>query len=53
MIYDVNGRLVSSTNMDQMGRGERSIDISALASGVYMVQIQGNDQTAIKRLIKQ
>jgi subtilisin-like proprotein convertase family protein len=53
MIYDVNGRLVSSTNMDQMGRGERSIDISALASGVYMVQIQGDDQTTMKRLIKQ
>ncbi|PQB04792.1 hypothetical protein BST85_07695 [Aureitalea marina] len=53
MIFDMNGRAVINQSLNNMAQGQRTIDVSALASGVYMVQIQGNDQTAVKRLIKQ
>ncbi|PQB05323.1 proprotein convertase P-domain-containing protein [Aureitalea marina] len=53
MIFDMNGRTVINQSLNNMAQGQRTIDVSALASGVYMVQIQGNDQTAVKRLIKQ
>jgi hypothetical protein len=53
MIYDMNGRLVSNTVMDNMEQGQRLIDVSALASGPYIVQIEGNGQRSIKRLIKE
>ncbi|MCW5520739.1 T9SS type A sorting domain-containing protein [Aureitalea sp. L0-47] len=32
---------------------ELSIDVSALASGVYMVQINSEAATTVKRLIKE
>ena len=52
MIYDVNGKLVSQIDLHDMQQ-EKVIDVSALASGVYMVQITGEQSTAVKRLIKE
>jgi len=49
-IYDVNGKMVSDVNLDGL-IGERAIDVSALASGVYIVQISGEGTTIAKRLI--
>jgi len=49
-IYDVNGKLVSDVNLDGM-IGERAIDVSTLATGVYIVQISGEGATIAKRLI--
>ena len=50
-IYDVNGKLVNTINLQDMTT-EKTIDVSALASGVYMVQISSNNATVVKRLIK-
>ena len=49
-IYDVNGKMVSDVNLEGL-IGERAIDVSALASGVYIVQISGEGTTIAKRLI--
>jgi hypothetical protein len=51
-IYDVNGKLVMNVNLQDM-QGEKVIDISQLASGVYMVQISGEQASVVKRLIKE
>jgi hypothetical protein len=31
--------------------GERTIDVSSLASGVYMVQVSGENNVVVKKLI--
>ncbi|MRT18088.1 T9SS type A sorting domain-containing protein, partial [Vitellibacter sp. q18] len=51
LIYDINGKLVGQTDLRGM-QGERSVDVSTLASGVYMVQINGENASTVKRLIK-
>ena len=51
-IYDVNGRLVQTIDLTNMTT-EKSVDVSQLASGVYMVNIQGEGGNTIKRLIKE
>ncbi len=52
VIFDVNGKLVNTIDLRNMG-SEMMIDVSQLASGVYMVQITGEQSTTVKRLIKQ
>ena len=50
-IYDVNGKLVNTIDLQNMG-SEMTIDVSQLSSGVYIVQISGENSTTVKRLIK-
>ena len=50
-IYDLKGKLVSQINLQDM-QSERVIDISAYATGVYMVHITGEQSSVVKRLIK-
>ncbi|AFL81453.1 HYR domain-containing protein [Aequorivita sublithincola DSM 14238] len=52
MIYDINGKLVNTTDLRTM-QGEKAVDVSSLASGVYVVQIIGNNASTVKRLIKE
>ena len=52
MIYDINGKLVSQTDLRAM-QGERAVDVSSLAAGVYVVQIIGDNASTVKRLIKE
>ena len=52
MIYDLNGKLVNNTDL-RGSLGETVIDVSRLAAGVYVVQIIGDNATAVKRLIKE
>ena len=52
MIYDINGKLISQIDLRDM-QGEKVIDVSAYASGVYMVQITGEQSSVVKRLIKE
>ena len=52
MIYDINGKLVSQTDLRAM-QGVKAVDVSSLASGVYMVQIIGDSASTVKRLIKE
>lgn len=52
MFYDLNGKLVSQTNLRTM-QGEKAVDVSSLAAGVYVVQIIGDNASTLKRLIKE
>ncbi|CAM3451747.1 proprotein convertase P-domain-containing protein [Aequorivita lipolytica] len=52
MIYDINGKLVNQTNLRTM-QGEKAVDVSSLAAGVYVVQIIGENASTVKRLIKE
>jgi subtilisin-like proprotein convertase family protein len=51
-IYDMNGRLVQNINLSDMVT-EKAVDVSNLASGVYMVQIMGEGGQTVKRLVKE
>ncbi len=51
-IYDVNGKLINTIDLQDMTT-EKTIDVSALASGVYMVQITSKNASVVKRLIKE
>ena len=51
-IYDTNGRLVRTIGLGDMQQ-EKAIDVSALASGVYMVQITSGNASTVKRLVKE
>ena len=51
-MYDVNGKLVNTTDLGGM-QGEKTIDISSLAAGVYIVQIESENASIVKRLIKE
>ncbi|MEZ4778776.1 MAG: HYR domain-containing protein [Flavobacteriaceae bacterium] len=50
-IYDANGRLVQQVDLRGMTT-ERTFNVSSLASGVYMVQIQSESAQTVKRLIR-
>ena len=52
LIYDINGRLIKSVDLGNMDR-EASVNVANLASGVYLVQLEAEGATAIKRLIKE
>lgn len=51
-IYDVRGRMVSNLDLLEMSH-EKTVDISSLASGVYMVQITSDKGSTVKKLVKQ
>ena len=50
MIYDINGKLVNQVSLTTM-QGEKAVDVSSLATGVYVVRIIGNNASTVKRLI--
>lgn len=50
-IYDINGKLVSKFDLTLMS-GEQRLDVSGLASGVYMVSIESETASVVKRLVK-
>ncbi|PHS64914.1 MAG: subtilisin, partial [Flavobacterium sp.] len=52
MIYDINGKLVSQINLQNM-QSEKVVNIANFASGVYMVYITGEQSSVVKRLIKE
>lgn len=52
VIFDTNGRIINTINLRDM-QGEMAIDVSALASGIYMVQIAGENASTVKRLVKE
>ena len=52
MIYDLNGKLVSQINLQDM-QSEKVIDVASFATGVYMVYITGEQSSVVKRLIKE
>lgn len=50
-VYDLKGKLISQIDLQDM-QGERVIDVSSYATGVYMVHIIGAQSSVVKRLIK-
>ena len=52
LIYDINGRLIQTVDLGNMDR-EASVNVASLSSGVYLVQLEAQGATAIKRLIKE
>jgi len=51
MIYDLNGKLVSQINLQNM-QSEKVIDVSAYAMALVMDAITGEQSSVVKRLIK-
>jgi hypothetical protein len=52
IIYDINGKMVTSINLRAMGEAI-TVDISNLASAMYTVVIKGSNLEISKRLIKE
>ena len=54
-VYNLSGRLVHSAERKNMSEGtnEISIDVSSLATGTYIIKLNGGQQTASTKLIKQ
>lgn len=50
-IYNLNGKIVTQTNLRNM-QSEIIVDITALATGVYVVKIDSENASSVKRLIK-
>ncbi|WP_303685323.1 ExeM/NucH family extracellular endonuclease, partial [Nonlabens dokdonensis] len=50
-IYDIKGMLIQTMDLNTMGT-EATIDVSRLASAIYMVVIKGENGYVIKHLIK-
>jgi len=48
----VNGKLVNTVDLSGM-QGQQTVDISDLATGVYVVKIEGENASVVKRLIKE
>ena len=51
-ISNATGRLVNTIDLSDMQQ-EKTIDVSQLASGVYMLQIQSENESTVKRLVKE
>ncbi|MDC8005471.1 HYR domain-containing protein [Aureisphaera galaxeae] len=51
-IYDTNGRHIQTIDLSDMQQ-EKAIDVSTLATGVYMVLITSEDASTVKRLVKE
>ncbi|WP_165805936.1 HYR domain-containing protein [Marixanthomonas spongiae] len=50
VIYDINGKLINQYDLRNM-QGQQVIDVSSLATGVYVVQITSETSSVSKRLI--
>ena len=50
-VYDLKGKLISQIDLQDM-QGERVIDVSSYATGVYVLHITGAQSSVVKRLIK-
>ena len=51
VIYELTGRLIKTIDLRKMGQ-EQNIDLSSFAAGIYLVEIQGENSSVIKQLIK-
>jgi hypothetical protein len=53
-IYDMQGRkLVSQLGVASLGENNFTLDIHALSSGTYLVKINYDDKTIVKKLVKE
>jgi hypothetical protein len=53
VIYDITGKIISSNKNIITTNYETSLDISNASSGIYFVKIEADNQSIVKRIIKQ
>lgn len=51
-VFDIYGKLINSGSGNQMADGIFSLDISDLASGIYLIELENDGETATERFIK-
>ena len=49
-IYDINGRKVQAT---EKASGISSANVSALANGIYMLNVYSGEMAVVKKIVKQ
>ena len=52
-VYDLTGKIVVSKNDLGISNGEIQLNMSSVAQGVYFVKISANNQSIVKRIIKE
>lgn len=52
-VYDVTGKIVWSKKDFAIANAEVSLDLSAVAQGIYFVKISADSQSTVKRIIKE
>lgn len=52
-VYDLTGKVILSKSAIQSSNIETSIDLSNAATGIYFVKISANNQSTVKRIIKE
>ena len=50
-LYDITGRLINTVTIDSTTE-EKTIDVSHLSNGIYMITISGEQGTLTKKLVK-
>ena len=53
VIYDITGKIISSNNNILIANYETSLNISTASTGIYFVKIEADNQSSVKRIIKQ
>jgi len=52
-VYDLTGKIVWSKKDFAIANGEVSFDLSSVAQGIYFVKISAENQSTVKRIIKE
>ena len=52
-VYDLSGKIILSKKDIQVSNIETSIDLSNASQGIYFVKITANNQSTVKRIIKE
>ena len=52
-VYDLTGKIILSKSAFQASNIETSIDLSNAATGIYFVKISADNQSTVKRIIKE
>ena len=52
-VYDLTGKIILSKSAFQSSNIETSIDLSNAATGIYFVKISADNQSTVKRIIKE
>ena len=51
-VYDITGKIVWSKKDFEVSNSEIQLDLSQVSQGVYFVKILANNQSTVKRIIK-
>jgi succinylglutamate desuccinylase len=51
-VYDVTGKIVYNANNFSKVNSEKVLDLSNASSGIYFVKLTSDNQSTVKRIIK-